>query len=235
MSKSTVDLRNIKNRIATGLSSGRTQQAPAGAPASPPASAPPSASGASWREPGYKFPHQRPDHQFVWDPVKAFGEEPWERPTTNPFTGNKLSYSEAQKVGRGYTPPLQQPDINPFELYYSPDQVADERGNLRAGLSPWAPFRGESAFARAHGYTPPPHQVETYSGRGGGRGGAAGRPAIPYKHDVNVMEKLMGAMPQFERMEYTPVERDFVPPPPAGEPPARPERDREKYMKLLGL
>lgn len=74
------------------------------------------------------------------------------------------------------------------------------------------------------------------AGRGGGRGGAAGRPVIPYKHHIDVADKLMGAMPQFQQAEALPLRWDLpVQPPTAGEPPARPERDRDKYNKLLGI
>lgn len=116
--------------------------------------------------------------------------------------------------------------------------LAGEHYRSLAGFMPDKP-------ERMAGFTPPRKLnlddiIAMYqagrSGSGGRSGGAAGRPVIPYKHHIDVAGKLMGAMPQFQQAEALPLRWDLpVQPPTAGEPPAKPERDREKYYKLLGI
>ena len=129
---------------------------------------------------------------------------------------------------------------NPFALYYSPDQIVDEQGNMRSGLSPYAPFRGESAYAKVMGFTPPlPPQYfwPEEGGVGSGSGGGSGQPFV-YNQAPPAPPSLERLQPQSFNMQdpYPAPQRGPEPAPfqTQGAPPEPYRRDNAKYRKLLG-
>lgn len=117
--------------------------------------------------------------------------------------------------------------INQWALYYSPDQVVNEHGEVRGGMPDTAPFRGMAGLQVAHGFRPEPIQPPPQTGAGG----AGGRGGAPFRFDYQRPQT-----PQFQQAPQRTV--NLQDPMPPAERPQAPEphvRDAAKLEKLLGI
>ncbi len=137
----------------------------------------------------------------------------------------------------------QSQNINPYSLYYAPDQIVDSKtGQIYDpsghGLDQIA-FRGQGAYAKAYGFTPVDHQLmwPDMSMGGGGSGGGQGYPFV-YQGSPPPPPALERAQsPSFNMQDPYPAPQRGPEPTPyklPGEPPATYKRDEARYRKLLG-
>lgn len=152
----------------------------------------------------------------------------WQPPTT---LLNARSW-DRHDIGQSMDSPFidRYGETNPWALYYSPDQMVDERGQIRGGMPETAPFRGIGAMQMAHGYRPEPIQVPQSMPMGGG-GSAGGARGAPFNFSYQRPE-----MPQFQQAPQRTVDmQDPMPPAPRPEAPEPHVRDAAKFEKLLGI